>query len=114
MVRMLRAMDRRRRVGLRFPGLAESSIDEVVDALCELDIELGHPTGIVGGELEFHLGVANDDFGVMLGFFGNFREVVHKIDRIVEFFEFHGAGDGFFIELPLRAFAERLLQFIFF
>jgi hypothetical protein len=59
------------------------------------------------GELQGHLGVTDGDVGMMLCLLGDFREVVDKVDRVIEFLELDGSGDGFFFILPLGAFFQR-------
>ncbi len=60
----------------------------------------------MGRQFQKDLGVADGDFRVVLRLFGDLREVVHEIDRVVEFLELDGPGDGFFLILPFGAFFQ--------
>lgn len=81
-------------------------VDEVVDALCELDIEIGDAADVVGGELEGDFHVLDADVWVVLGFLGDFPDGADKVDGVHEFFKFEDAGDVFFFDFPLGAFFE--------
>jgi hypothetical protein len=50
--------------------------------------------------------VLDGDVGMMLRFLGDLGEIVHEINRIHEFLELDGPGDGFFFEVPLGAFFQ--------
>ena len=82
------------------------SVDEIVHALGEFDVEIGDTAGIVRGETQGDFGVLDGDVWVMLGLLGYFGEVVDEINRFHEFFELNGAGDGIFFVIPFRTFFQ--------
>lgn len=96
----------------RSPG--EGLVDEIVDALSELDIGIGDAACIVSGEAEGDLGVADADIRVVLRFVCDFGEVVDEVDGVHEFLELDGAGDGVLFEIPFGAFLEGGSQFVVF
>lgn len=62
-------------------------IHKIVDALGELDVEIGDASDVVGGEFESHLGVFDGDVRVVLSFLSDLADVVHEINSIHEFLE---------------------------
>lgn len=89
-------------------------VDEVIDSLCELDVEVGDAIDVVGGESEGDLGVFDQDIWVVLSLFRNFADVVDEIDAVHEFFELEVTSDEFTFGFPLWAFLEGGVQIVFF
>ena len=83
---------------------------ERVDSLREPEVELGQAALAVGRENQAHFVVANVDIGMVLFFFGHFRDPIYKIDRISKIIKLKRALDVLFLQLPLGYFLHAPFQ----
>ncbi len=81
-------------------------IDQRIDLLREIEIELRHAALAVGREDEAHFVKVNFDVRMMLQFFCELGDAVHKIDCLCEVIELESAFDCFSLVFPLREIFE--------
>ena len=85
-------------------------LGESVDSFREAEVELGQAALAVGRENQAHFVVANVDIGMVLFFFGHFRDPIYKIDRISKIIKLKRAFDVLFLQLPLGYFFHAPFQ----
>jgi len=90
------------------------SIDQIVDPLRKFDVRVGYSAGIVGGKLENHPDVPDDDLRMVLRFLNNLGNAIDKVDRVIELFELDNPSDCFFFVFPLRALFQSGFQIVLF
>src|SRR5437870_2739222 len=90
--------------------VVRSLLGQSVDSLREPEVELGQAALAVGRENQAHFVVADVDIGMVLFFFGHFRDPIYKIDRISKIIKLKRAFDVLFLQLPLGYFFHALFQ----
>ncbi|VVT04658.1 hypothetical protein SPHINGO361_110335 [Sphingomonas sp. EC-HK361] len=68
-------------------------LQDRVDRFCQFDIPFRQPAGIVGRQRDLHAIPHIRPFGVMVGLFGDQRDLGHEAERLGEIGEHDAAGD---------------------
>src|SRR5712692_1692608 len=67
---------------------------QAVHLLRELDVALGHPTGIMRRKSDLHLVVDIEPFRMVVELFGDERRACHEAEGLVEILEREFSADG--------------------
>ena len=84
----------------------------MVDLAGDLDVRFGDPAGIMGDQGQGHPGIADPDVRVVIGLLGDLGHRVDEVNRLGESLELDGPDDFLPLQLPVREFLQRGLQFL--